>query len=64
MSGTVICPIMSSPYFRYDVRMGNAHTGLNEVECLRERCAAWGPVNRTLPGAAINGCRIVGGVVP
>ena len=32
--------------------------------CQREKCAAWGPIGRTLPGAAINGCRLIGGEVP
>ena len=53
-----ICPFMSRPV------VGLHDTKLRPVDCQREKCAAWGPVGRTLPGAAINGCRLIGGEVP
>ena len=61
-----ICPFMSGPVAEGVARGGSRGCvpDLYEVECLREKCAAWGPVARTLVGAAVNGCRLIGGEVP
>jgi hypothetical protein len=36
-----VCPFMSRPFWR---REEDTDAALVEVACLRERCAAWGPV--------------------
>jgi hypothetical protein len=65
VDGVTTCPFMSGPVAEGVARGGSRGCvpDLYEAECLREKCAAWGPVGGTI-GAPINGCRLIGGEVP
>lgn len=58
-----ICPFMSRPVPVPGIPL-DQQLAFYEVDCQGGECAAWGPVARTLAGAAANGCRLIGGEVP